>query len=160
MKTPSRARSSGGISSRFLPSKITSPPVTSYCGCPASTFASVDLPDPFGPIMACTSPLLTVRLMPFRISLPSTDAHKFLISNTWSPRSKSRLGSYKYYAPVGAITYQRSAVSFDQTCRKLTADFRYLLPIQLRLPISDPTGASLPPQTPWEAAKIRPYKNR
>src|SRR6185436_19295003 len=82
MKTPSRARSSGGISSRFLPSKITSPPVTSYGGCPASTFASVDLPEPFGPMIACTSPLLTVRLMPFRISLPSTDACKFLISNT------------------------------------------------------------------------------
>src|SRR5712691_5985392 len=81
MKTPSRARTSGESSRRFLPSKSTSPPVTSYDGCPASTLASVDLPEPFGPMMACTSPLLTMRLMPFRISLPSTDAYRLRISN-------------------------------------------------------------------------------
>src|SRR4051812_24369974 len=33
-------------------------------------------------MMACTSPLLTLRLMPFKISLPSTEACRFLISNT------------------------------------------------------------------------------
>src|SRR5438094_5613064 len=81
MKRPSRARTSGVSSRRFLPSKSTSPPVTSYDGWPARTFASVDLPEPFGPMMAWTSPLLTVRLMPFRISLPSTDAYRFRISN-------------------------------------------------------------------------------
>src|SRR5437016_1278652 len=81
MKTPSRARTSGDSSRRFLPSNSTSPRVTSYDGCPASTFASVDLPEPFGPMMACTSPLLTLRLMPFRISLPSTEAYRSRISN-------------------------------------------------------------------------------
>src|SRR6267143_381825 len=34
--------------------------------------ASVLLPDPFGPMIACTSPLRTTRSIPFRISLPST----------------------------------------------------------------------------------------
>src|SRR5512132_2723756 len=34
--------------------------------------ASVLLPEPFGPMIACTSPLRTVRSIPFRISLPST----------------------------------------------------------------------------------------
>src|SRR5262249_2567883 len=48
---------------------------------PASTWASVLLPEPFGPIIACTSPLLTVRSMPRSISRPSTLACKFLISS-------------------------------------------------------------------------------
>ena len=42
------------------------PPVTSYAGCPASTCASVLLPDPLGPMTACTSPAFTVRLMPLK----------------------------------------------------------------------------------------------
>src|SRR6266516_2784465 len=49
------------------------PPVTTYPGRPRRTLARVDLPDPFGPISAWTSPWRTVRSMPFRISLPSTD---------------------------------------------------------------------------------------
>ena len=35
-------------------------------------FASVLLPEPFGPISACTSPPFTTRSTPFKISLPST----------------------------------------------------------------------------------------
>src|SRR6266545_7728673 len=34
--------------------------------------ASVLLPEPFGPMIACTSPLRTTRSIPFRISFPST----------------------------------------------------------------------------------------
>src|SRR5260370_17515780 len=34
--------------------------------------ASVLLPEPFGPMIACTSPLRTTRSIPLRISLPST----------------------------------------------------------------------------------------
>ena len=41
-----------------------SPPVTSYSGWPASTRASVLLPEPFGPMMACTSPAFTVQVDP------------------------------------------------------------------------------------------------
>ena len=49
MNTPSRARSSGSMSRRSRPSNSTSPPVTTYSGCPDSARASVLLPDPFGP---------------------------------------------------------------------------------------------------------------
>src|SRR6476469_3029125 len=60
---------------------MTWPPVTSYNSRPASTCASVLFPEPFGPIMACTSPAFTVRSMPFRISRPATFACRSLISS-------------------------------------------------------------------------------
>src|SRR5438128_329930 len=62
------------MSSRFLPSKRTSPSVTVKASRPARTPASVLLPEPLGPMMACTSPALTLRLTPRRISLSSTRA--------------------------------------------------------------------------------------
>ena len=47
-------------------------------------YARVDFPEPFGPIIACVSPELTVRFTPFKIclrpSFVSTDAYKSLIS--------------------------------------------------------------------------------
>src|SRR6266536_3230256 len=43
--------------------------------------ASVLLPEPLGPMMACTSPVLTVRLMPRRISFPPPRTCRFLISS-------------------------------------------------------------------------------
>src|SRR3984957_12572560 len=45
------------------------------------TWLSVDLPEPFGPMMACTSPLLTASESPWRISRSSTRTCRFL---TWS----------------------------------------------------------------------------
>ncbi len=39
------------------------------------------LPEPLGPMMACTSPGFTERLMPRRISLSSTRTFKFLTSS-------------------------------------------------------------------------------
>ena len=39
---------------------------------PASTFARVLLPEPLRPIITCSSPGLTSRLIPFRISFSST----------------------------------------------------------------------------------------
>src|SRR2546425_7877889 len=47
-----------------------------------SVWESVDLPDPFGPITACTSPLLMASVTPFRISLPSTLARRSRISKS------------------------------------------------------------------------------
>src|SRR5947207_633680 len=44
-------------------------------------WASVLLPEPLGPITAWTSPGLTVRSMPRRISLPSTRACRFLMTS-------------------------------------------------------------------------------
>src|SRR5580700_2806846 len=81
MKMPSRARSSGDISSRSLPSYSTSPPVTWYRSRPDSTCASVLLPEPLGPMIACTSPAPITKSMPFRISRPATLACRFLISS-------------------------------------------------------------------------------
>ena len=80
-KSPSRLRSSGESASRSFPLKVTSPSVTSKAGFPTNTLLSVLLPEPFGPMMACTSPAFTERLMPFNISLPFILACKFFISN-------------------------------------------------------------------------------
>src|SRR6476661_1336953 len=43
-------------------------------------FASVDLPEPLGPISACVSPLRTVRFSPRRISRSSMRTCRFWIS--------------------------------------------------------------------------------
>src|SRR2546425_8608151 len=53
-----------------------------------SVWESVDLPDPFGPMTACTSPLLMASVTPLRISLPSTLARRSRISksaNSFAP---------------------------------------------------------------------------
>src|SRR5882757_8922389 len=46
------------------------------------TFASVDLPEPFGPIRAWTLPFSTSRSSPLRISLSSTFACRLRISSS------------------------------------------------------------------------------
>src|SRR3989442_5509984 len=43
---------------------------------------SVDLPEPFGPITACTSPFAMLSETPFRIWRPSTLARRSLISKS------------------------------------------------------------------------------
>src|SRR5690348_5451586 len=45
------------------------------------TCDSVDLPEPFGPMIACTSPSFTVNESPWRISRSSTRTCRFLISS-------------------------------------------------------------------------------
>src|SRR5437016_8151968 len=79
---PARARSSGDSSNRSLPSYNTRPPVTTYSSRPASTWASVLLPLPLGPMIAWTSPGLTVRSTPVRISRSPTFACRFFISSS------------------------------------------------------------------------------
>ena len=56
---------STGISLRLSPKYFTSPEIL-YPFFPDSTFAKVLLPDPFGPIIAWTSPGLILRLSPFK----------------------------------------------------------------------------------------------
>ena len=80
-KTPLCALSSGDTSSKSSPLSSIDPWVTSKFSLPAITEANVLLPEPFGPMIACTSPALTSRLIPFKISLSSTLACKFLIFN-------------------------------------------------------------------------------
>src|ERR1700682_4226102 len=45
------------------------------------TCESVDLPEPFGPMIACTSPGFTVRDSPWRISRSSTRTCRFFTSS-------------------------------------------------------------------------------
>src|SRR5258706_1518096 len=79
---PRRARASGSIERMFCPLKSTSPPSMEYPGWPMSAYESVDLPDPFGPITACTSPLLMERVTRLSIHLPSTLARRSRISKS------------------------------------------------------------------------------
>src|SRR5216683_3027735 len=51
----------------------------------ARTCASVLLPEPFGPMIECTSPAFTFRSMPLRISWLSTLTCRFLISSKLIP---------------------------------------------------------------------------
>src|SRR5271167_878379 len=46
------------------------------------TWLKVDLPEPFGPMIACTSPGLTVSDSPWRISRSSTRTCRFLTSSS------------------------------------------------------------------------------
>src|SRR5581483_4745322 len=48
--------------------------------------ASVLLPEPFGPMIACTCPLLTTRSIPFRIGFPSTSTWRSVISRSGTLR--------------------------------------------------------------------------
>src|SRR3954454_22536557 len=81
-KRPARARSSGSASVRSSPRKTISPSVISYAGWPRMVLASVDLPEPLGPIRAWISPLLTDRSTPRRISRSSVRTWRFLISRS------------------------------------------------------------------------------
>src|SRR3954469_3602799 len=88
MKSPRRARSSGSSSVMSWPRKRTCPSVTSSAVLPMIALASVDLPEPLGPMSAWTSPFSTARSRPFRICLSpaatwrlrisSSDTHDFL----------------------------------------------------------------------------------
>src|SRR5215217_1454475 len=77
MKSPRRARSSGSSSVMSWPRKATEPSVTRKAGLPITALASVDLPEPLGPMSAWTSPRSTVRSRPRRIC--------------WSPAATWRL---------------------------------------------------------------------
>src|SRR5436309_4956519 len=50
------------------------------------TWDSVDLPDPFGPITACTSPLRTARSTPRMISCPGMAARRPRTTSSLMPR--------------------------------------------------------------------------
>src|SRR5207244_4157398 len=61
------------------------------------TLARVDLPDPFGPMMAWISPGRTLRLTPRRISLPSTVAWRSSTSRIGSASSHHSFGTENMY---------------------------------------------------------------
>ena len=82
MNRPARARSSGSASVMSSPSKRIWPSVTSRFGWPMIALASVDLPEPFGPISAWISPERTCRSTPLRICLSPAVTCRFLISRS------------------------------------------------------------------------------
>ncbi len=82
-KTPARARSSTLCARTSTPSSVTVPSVIVYLGWPAMEYASVDLPEPFGPMIAWVSPRRIVRSTPRRISLPSAES---VSTETWRLR--------------------------------------------------------------------------
>ncbi len=84
-KTPAHERSSGERGSRSVPPKTTDPAVTSNVSRPASTPASVLLPEPLGPMMAWTSPAGTASESPLRISLPPTRAWRPSMASSGAP---------------------------------------------------------------------------
>src|SRR5256886_13767540 len=79
-KTPARARASTGSFRRLTPSRRTWPHSILYLGCPMIASESVLLPEPFGPMIACTEPLSTTRSIPLRMVFPSTLTTRSLIS--------------------------------------------------------------------------------
>src|SRR6267143_2544004 len=79
-KMPARARASTGSFKMSMPSSRTWPRPILYLGCPMIASESVLLPEPFGPMIACTEPLSTTRSIPLRIVLPSTLTTRSLIS--------------------------------------------------------------------------------
>src|SRR4051812_2683387 len=82
MKRPERARSSGSASVMSSPSNRIWPSVTSRFGCPMIALASVDLPEPFGPISAWNSPSRTWRSTPLRICLSPAETCRLRISRS------------------------------------------------------------------------------
>src|SRR5204863_8728520 len=97
-KSPLRARSSGSSSKRFSPSINTSPLVTLLSGCPAITLANVLLPEPFGPMTACSSPKPTERLRSRTISFSPMATRKFLISSCCIKRGEKK---HSQFSPFG-----------------------------------------------------------
>src|SRR4051812_32437586 len=82
MKRPACERSSGAASVMSSPLKAIVPSVTSSAGWPMIALARVDLPEPFGPIRACTLPFSTSRSRPLRISLSSAFTCRLRISSS------------------------------------------------------------------------------
>src|SRR5215208_3687542 len=82
MNSPMRDRSSGAASVMSSPLKEMVPSVTSRPGWPMIALASVDLPEPFGPIRAWIEPFSTSRLTHLRISLPSAVTCRLRISSS------------------------------------------------------------------------------
>src|SRR4051795_12927304 len=82
MKRPMRERSSGAAPVMSSPSNRIWPSVTSSEGWPMIALASVDLPDPLGPMSAWFSPERTVRSSPLRICLSPAATWRFLISSS------------------------------------------------------------------------------
>ena len=68
-----------------------------------SAYESVDLPEPFGPMIACFSFVSTDRSTPLTISVPSSSATcRFLISSNATDSVLASVTTYGIENPDGA----------------------------------------------------------
>src|ERR1017187_1524561 len=94
--------------------------MTTYSSRPASTCASVLLPEPLGPMIACTSPGLMVRSIPRRISRSPTLACRFLISSSdmlLSQKVRKNHGSIFFLTASGSLTHASFEADSQQLLR-------------------------------------------
>src|SRR4051794_16761478 len=91
MKRPRRDRSSGSASVMFSPLKRISPSVTSRPGWPMITLASVDLPEPLGPMSAWISLEWTSRSRPLRISLSPAETWRLRMERSAIDRHQGKV---------------------------------------------------------------------
>src|SRR3954471_24358949 len=82
MNRPARARSSGSASVMSSPSNRICPSVISRFGWPMIALASVDLPEPLGPMSAWNSVARTCRSTPLRICLSPAETCRLRISRS------------------------------------------------------------------------------
>ena len=124
----------------------------------AEHVARVDLPEPFGPMIACTSPAFTARLMPFRIGLSATVAWRFSnfqhVSSWFRVKIESTGGGLMPIDPASTFSDRRGARLFPTAARWLQQSLpRFFAAIALivlqSLPLTMPGGAGsrLPPAT-------------
>src|SRR3981189_2927304 len=108
----------------------------------------VDLPEPLGPMTACTSPLLMPSVTPLRISLPSTLALRSLISKS---DNFSSVSFHFIVASAGRFGHPRGPAD-----RRSEKPLVHLLLIQARQPC--PGGDILDGSTAPTARKAAPLQ--
>jgi hypothetical protein len=93
-KSPALPRTSGPQAVMSSPWNQIRPSVISYSGLPSRVEASVDLPEPLGPMSACTEPVSMVRSTPLRMGTWCSSAvatWRFSIRNSGSAMVSSVL---------------------------------------------------------------------
>src|ERR687896_197976 len=82
-------------------------------------YASVDLPEPLGPISAWISPLSSDRSSPLRISRPSTSTWRSSMYKSWSVTSTSPLYDSRFrHGDLDEVTFHYDVVRRHGTRRR------------------------------------------
>src|SRR5208337_4687019 len=113
------------------------------------TYASVDLPDLFGPMMAAISPALTVRFSPPRIGLPWTETLRSLTSSiTTRPKFSVSFKRTGGRTPSSDAAFEADSDQLLRLDRKL---HRQLLQDVADKPVDDQRRRLLGRQSPLQA---------
>src|SRR6266498_1635613 len=156
---PALARASTVMASTSSPSSVTEPWVTWYLGCPAMAYASVDLPEPFGPMIAWVCPARTARSTPRRICWLSPAASVTLTCR--SRISRVDIISPGLVARRARRRRRRRRSSRGRSARAWSPGARWARSCQLRLhrrgdPLVQPGCLDLADQLAEEAADDQP----